>query len=167
MRHNIVVIDIIHGLNYFPHLTMQVKNALSGTSAEPQAVLVHDSITVPTMTTKAITVFVDHLSEWNTTGTVTPVEKYTKAASLIVSRSISTIIDRKIAFRVANTTDSPYTIKNTQITDFFVVTPEQSKFIKTVDTAVFKMIPQGDADPTNYLTELVRANKPDQEKNTF
>ena len=68
------------------------------------------------MTTKTITVFVDHISEWNTTGTVTPVEIFTEAASLKISHSMSTITDRKIAVRVTNTTESPYTInKNTQI----------------------------------------------------
>ena len=52
MRHNSVVIDTTHGLIHFPHLTMQVKSALSQTSSKPQAVLIHDSITISQMTTK-------------------------------------------------------------------------------------------------------------------
>ena len=147
MRHNSVVIDTTHGLIHFPHLTMQVKSALNQTSAKIQAVLIHDNIAIPQMTTKTITAFVDHVSEWNTTGTVTPVEKVTETASLLISHSLSTIIDRKIAARVINTTESPYTInKNTQIAEFSVVTPEQSKFIKPVDMAVLSMIPEGDPD---------------------
>ena len=127
MRHNSVVIDTTHGLIHFPHLTMQVKSASSQASAKPQPVLVHDSITIPQMATKTITAFVDYISEWRTTGTVTPVEKITEAASLIISHSMSLIIDRKIAVRVTNTTDSLYTInKDTQIAEFSVVTPEQS-----------------------------------------
>ena len=59
---------------------MQVKSASNGTSAKPQVVLIHDSITVPPLTTKAITANVEHLSEWNTTGTLTPVEYFTEAA---------------------------------------------------------------------------------------
>ena len=145
MRHNSVVIDTTHGIIHFPHLTMQVKSALSQTSVKPQAVLIHDNITIPQMTTKTITAFVDHVSEWNTTGTVTPVEKFTENASLIKSHSMSTTTDRIIAVRVTNTTESPYTInKNTQIAEFSVVTPEQSKFIKPVDMAVLSMIPEGD-----------------------
>ena len=80
MRHNSVLIDATHGFVHFPRLTMQVKSALSQTSAKFQAVLIHDSVITPQMTTKTITAFVDHLSEWNTTGTVTPVEKFTKAS---------------------------------------------------------------------------------------
>ena len=66
MKHNSVVIDTTHGLIHFPHLTMQVKSALSQTSAKPQTVLIHDNIAILQMTTKTITAFVDHLSEWNT-----------------------------------------------------------------------------------------------------
>ena len=168
MRHNSVVIDTTHGLIHFPHLTMQVKSALSQTNAKPQAILIHDNITIPQMTTKTITAFVDHISEWNTTGTVTPVEKFTESASLIISHSMSTIIDRKIAIRVTNTTESPYTInKNTQIAEFSVVTPEQSKFIKPVDMAILSMIPEGDPDLITYLNELLRTSKTDQQANTF
>ena len=168
MRHNSVVIDTTHGLIHFPHLTMQVKSALSQTNAKPQAVLIHDNITIPQMTTKTITAFVDHISEWNTTGTVTPAEKFTESASLIISHLMSTIIDRKIAVRVTNTTELPYTInKNTQIAEFSVVTPEQSKFIKPVDMAILSMIPEGDPDLITYLNELLRTSKPDQQANTF
>ena len=168
MRHNSVVIDTPHGLIHFPHLRMQVKSALNQTSTKPQAVLIHDNITIPQMTTKTITAFVDHVSDWNTTGTVTPVEKFTETASLIISHSMSRVIDRKIAVRVTNTTESPYTInKNTQIAEFSVVTTEQSKFIKPVDMAVLSMIPEGEPDLITYLTELLRTNKPDQQTNTF
>ena len=107
MRHNSVVIHTTHGLIHFPYLTMRVKSALSQTSAKSQAVPTRDSISIPQMTTKTITSFVDHLSEWNTTGTVTPVEKIAEAASLIISHSMSTKKYRKIAVRVTNTTESP------------------------------------------------------------
>ena len=81
---------------------------------------------------------------------------------------MSTITDKKIAVRVTNITESPYTInKNTQIAEFSVVTLEQSKFIKPVDMAILSMIPEGDPDLITYLTQLLRANKQDQQTNTF
>ena len=64
MKQNSVVIDTTHGLIHFPHLTMQVKSASSQASPKPQPVLIHDSITIPQMTTKTNTAFVDHSSEW-------------------------------------------------------------------------------------------------------
>ena len=168
MRLNSVVFGTIQGLIHSPRLTMQIKKTSSQTSAKPQTTLIHDTITIPQMTTKTITVFVDHVSEWNTTSTVTPAEKCTEAAILIISHSVSTTIDRKIAVRVINTTELLNKInKNTQIAEFSVLTPEQSKFIKPVDTSILCIIPEGDPDLITYLTELLRTNKPDQQNNTF
>ena len=81
---------------------------------------------------------------------------------------MSTISHERIAVRVTNTTESPYLIKkHTEIAEFSVVTPEQSKHIKPVDLAILSKIPQGDPDLTTYLNELLRRNKPEQQDNTF
>ena len=64
--------------------------------------------------------------------------------------------------------ESPYIIKkNTQNAEFSVVTPEQSKFTRPVVTAVLSMIPEGDPNQTTCLSELLRTNKPEQQKNTL
>ena len=168
MRNNSVVIDTTHGLIHFPHLTMQVETASSETTTKPQPVITDEALTIPPTTTKSFTAFIDHPSKWNTTGTVTPLEKFTETASLLISYSVSKIIDKRIAVRVTNTTESPHLIKkHTQIADFSVVTPEQSKHIRPVDMAILSMIPEGDPDLTAYLNELLRTNKLEQQDNTF
>ena len=130
MRHNSVVIDTTHGLIHFPQLTMQAKNAAIESNAKPQPVLFQDNTTVPPMTTETVTAFVNHPSEWPTTSTLTTMEKFTETASRLISRLISTIIDKKTAVRINDTTESTYLIKkDTQIAEFSVVTPEQSKLI--------------------------------------
>ena len=119
MRNNSAVIDTTHGLIHFPHLTMQVKTASSQTTTKPQPVITDEALTIPPTTTKTITAFIDHPSKWNTTGTVTPLEKFMETPSLLISHSMSTIIDKRIAVRVTNTTESPYLIrKHTQIEEF-------------------------------------------------
>ena len=168
MRNNSVVIDRTHGLIHFPHLTVQVKTASSETTTKPQPVIADNALTIPPTTTKTITAFVDHPSKWNTTGTVTSLENFTETARLLISHSMSTIIDKRIAVRKTNTTELPYLIKkHIQIAEFSVVTPEQSKHIKPLDMAILRMIPQGDPDLTTYLNELLKKNKPEQHNNTF
>ena len=168
MRNNSVVIDTTHGLIHFSHLRMQVKTASSEITTKPQPVITDEALTIPPTTTKTITAFIGHPSKWNTTGTVTPLEKFTETASLLISHSMSTIFDKTIAVRVTNTTESPYLIKkHTQIAEISGVTPEQFKHIKPVDMAILSMIPQGDPDLTAYLNELLRTNKPEQQDNTF
>ena len=168
MRNNSVVIDTTHGLIHFPHLTMQAKTASSETNTKPQPIITDEALTIPPTTTKTITAFIDHPSKSNTTGTVTPLEKFTETASLLIAHSMSTIIDKRKAVRVTNTKEPPYHIKkHTQIAEFSVVTPEQSKHIKPVDRATLSMIPQDDLDLTAYLNELLRTSKPEQQDNTF
>ena len=94
MKNNSVVIDTTHGLIPFPHLTMQVKTASNETATRPQPVITDDALTIPP-TTKTITASVDHLPKWNTTGTVTPLKKFTETASLLISHSMSTINDKR------------------------------------------------------------------------
>ena len=168
VRNNSVVIDTTQGLKHFPHLTMQVKRASSETTTKSQPVITDEALTIPPTTTKTITAFIDHPSKWNATGTVTPLEKFTETASLLISYSVSTIIDKRIALRKTNTTESPYVIKkHTHIAEFSVVTLEQSKHIKPVDMAILSIIPQNNPDLTAYLNELLRTNKPEQQDNTF
>ena len=168
MRNNSVVIDTTHGLIYFPHLTMQVKAASSETTTKSQPVITDDALTIQPTTTKTITAFVHHPSKWNTTGTVTLLEKSTETASLLISLWMSTIFDKRIAVKVTNATESQYLIKkHTHIAEFSVVTPERSKHIKPVDMAILSVIPQGDLDLIAYLIEFLRTNKPEQQNDTF
>ena len=79
-----------------------------------------------------------------------------------------TKIDKSIAVRVTNTTDPSYLIRrHTQIAEFSVVTPEQSRHKKRVDMALFSMIPPDDPDLTAYLNKLLRMSKPEQWNNNF
>ena len=112
MGNNSVIIDTTHGHIHFHYLTMQVKTASTETTTKPQPVITDEALTIPPTTTKRITAFIDHLSKWNTTGTVTPLQKFTETASLLISHSMSTIFDKRIAVRLTNTTESLYLIKN-------------------------------------------------------
>ena len=80
MRNNSVIIDTTHGLIHFPDLAMQVKTASSETTTKPQPVITDEALIIPPTTTKTFTAFIDHPSKWNTTSTVTPLEKFTETA---------------------------------------------------------------------------------------
>ena len=120
------------------------------------------------MTTKTITAFVVDSSEWNTTGTVTPMRKFTDTTSLSISHSVLTTSDRKVAVKVINTTEPPHRIRrNTQIAEISVVTKEKSNFTKPADTATLIMIAARDPDLTTYLIQLHRTGKPEQQSKTL
>ena len=99
---------------------------------------------------------------------MTPLEKFTETGRLLISHSMSTIIDKRIAVRVTNTTESPYLIKkHTQIAEISVVTPEQSKHKNPADMAILSKIPQSDLDLTANQNEILRTSKPEQLNITF
>ena len=99
---------------------------------------------------------------WHTT------VKFTEAKSLLNFHSIATRVDWKTAVRITNTTESlNLNKKNTQIAEFSVVTPEQSKFIRPLDTAFLSITAEGDPDLTTYLSELRRTNQLEQQTNNF
>ena len=54
-----------------------------------------------------------------------------------------------------------------QIAEFSVVNPEQSKFVKPVDTAVLNIINGGELDLPAYLNDLPKTSQPEQQNNTF
>ena len=157
MRNNSVVIGTTHALIHFPHLTIQDETASNETTTKPQPVITDDALTIPPTTAKTISAFVDYPSKWNPTGTVRPLRKFTETTGLLISHSMSTIIDKRLAVRVTNETEIPYLIKkHTQIVEFSIVTPEQSKHIKLVEMATHSMIPQDDANLTAYSNELLK-----------
>ena len=168
IKNNSSVIDSIHGFIHFPHLTMQVKTGSSEATAKPQLVRTEDALKIPPRTAKTIRAFVHHPSKWNTTCTVTPLEKFTETASLLISPSMSTINDNRVAVRVTHTTKSGYLFKNnTQNAEFSVITPDQPKYIKTVDMTILSMIPEGDPDLTAYSNKLLKTIKPEPQNNIF
>ena len=163
MRHNSLAIDTMNGLLHFPHLTMQIMSAAGETIANIQSLLNDDTLTEPPRTTKTITSYVDHPSDWKRTSTVTPPEKFTETISLLICHTMSTIIDKKAVVRVTYRTESVYSIKrNIQISEFSLVTPDQSKFVKPLTTPILNVIREGYPNLTTYLNEILRANKPEQ-----
>ena len=125
MRKDSAIIDATDGLIHFLHMTMEIKTASSETTAKLQTVTTDDALTIAPRIIKTITAFVDHPPEWNITGTMIPFEKFTETANLLISHSLSTIVDKRKAVRVTNTIESPYLIKkNSQIADLSIVTPE-------------------------------------------
>ena len=168
MRHNSVVLDITHGILHFPHLSMQVKSVDEQRIVKPQAVIIPEDITIPAMVTKNGNAHANFISQFRTTGIVTPLEQFTENATLLVSHSMSAITNKEIPIRVTNVGETPYTLKrNTQVAEFTILTPEQSKFVKPVDTAILQMLPYDDQSLSLYLNEFLRTDKQEPMDNNF
>ena len=130
--------------------------------------MVSEDITIQPMTTKTINAHANHASPFKTTGNITPVEQHSETATLLISHSMSTITGQRSSNKSDKHRRNTYTLKkNTQVADFTVLTPEQSKFIKPVDTAILQMLPSDDPDLTTYLNELLKSNKQESQETNF
>ena len=104
-------------------------------------------------------------------GSVNTAAYFLSRLELNVTEKIRLKIGKTIAVRVTNTTESLNLIKkHTQIAEFSVVAPDQSKHIQPIDKAILSMIPQADSDLTadlNKPADFLRTNKPEHQNNTF
>ena len=139
---------------------MQVKSAASTTSAKPPAVLSDETLIKPPMTTKTITVFVDHPSKWNNRHWDPAGEVHADSKFADIPFNVKNNW-QKVSSQFHQHNGITFVNQETQIDEFSVVTPELSNFIKPVDTAFFNLIREGDLCVTTYLKELIRLNKPE------
>ena len=76
--------------------------------------------------------------------------------------------EKQVAITLTNTIKSRYTRrKKTEIAEFSIVAPQQSKFNKPLGTAIPSMIPEDACDLTKYQNELLTKNKLEQPSNTI
>ena len=92
--HDSVVIDATQTLWQSRDMTKRVKNSNIKKGQNTNLSSAMTTWKFPPMATKANTFF-DHPSEWTTSSTVTPLERITGTASLQISHSKLTTIDKK------------------------------------------------------------------------
>ena len=168
MHHNSAILDITHRIINFPHLSMQANSTEEQKISKPQAVMIPEDTTIPPLMTRTTKAFATHFTQFNPTGRLNPAEQFTKTSKLIIPQSMSPVANSEVPIRVTNASESPYTLKkNTQVAEVAVLTPQQHKHIKPVDTAILKMMHDDDPELNLYLNELLRSNKQNQQDTNF
>ena len=121
MRHNSEIIHTTNSFNHFPHLTMLVKSIASEVSTKPKL----SSLTTTLENHRRQQYRSQRLLTTHQNGIqqrLKPFRKFWETASLLISHSLTSTFDKKVAVSVTNTMDSPLTIgKNTQ---FAELTPD-------------------------------------------
>ena len=95
---------------------------------KPETIKTEGKHTIPAHATQiiheSITASNDHLI----TGTVQPSPQFDETAQLIVAPAITTARDKRVAIKVANTTDFPYTInQHTKLAELQILKPGETK----------------------------------------
>ena len=168
LKNNSAILDVSQGLLHFPHLTYSIETDEYTRNRKMYKVQVKNPITIPPETTQTITAYTDITSTIDTTGVINPATNHCSGDPLVVASSISTASDRKIEVRVTNTTPTPYTIKkNTTVAEFKIMSPEEAKELKPLNTAALKVLTEDDSeDAILYMNELLKtSDQPSQSQN--
>ena len=148
------------GLLLFPHLTYSIETDDYTRNRKLYKVQGKNPLTFPPETTQTITVYTDISSTIDTTVVINPATNHCSGDPLVVASSISTASNRKIDVRVTNTTPTPYTIKkNTTIAEFKIMSPEEAKELKPLNTAALKVLTEDDSeDSIVHVNELLKTS---------
>ena len=168
LKNNSAILDVSQGLLHFPHLTYSIETDEYTRNRKMYKVQVKNPITIPPEATQTITAYTDITSTIGTTGVINPATNHCSGDPLVVASSISTASNRKIEVRVTNTTPTPYTIKkNTTVAEFKIMSPEEAKELKPLNTAALKVLTEDDSeDAILYINELLKtSDQPSQSQN--
>ena len=147
LKNNSAILDVSQGLLHFPHLTYSIETDEFTRNRKLYKVQVKSPLTIPPETTQTITAYADITSTIDTTGVINPATNHCSGDPLVVASSISTASNRKIDVRVTNTTPTPYTIKkNTTVAEFQIMSPEDAKELKPLNTAALKVLTYDDSE---------------------
>ena len=101
------------------------------------------------------------------TGTVHFLPQFDETAKLIVAPAITTARDKRVAIKLANTTDFPYTINpHTKLAELQILKPDETKSIRPVDIAALNLLTEHD-DVVAYVSALMQIKSPDNSVENF
>ena len=143
LRKHAAILDTAHGTIDFPkiQITLALKDEMQKCNPKPITIRTGGKHTIPANATKTIFAAIAIESDKTITGTIQPLPQYDETAKLIVAPAITTAREKKIAVKVANTTDFPYTIRpNTKIAELQILKPSETKNIRPLDVAALNLL---------------------------
>ena len=123
--------------------------------------------TIPAHATRIIYASIPVSTEHPITGTIQPLPQFDECSKLLVAPAITTATDKKVAKKIAKTTDFPYTIAtDTKIAELQILQPEETKMIRPVDIAALNLLTEHD-DVVTYINALMQVEQPEDNEEKF
>ena len=125
--------------------------------------------TIPAHATRIIYASIPVSTEHPITGTIQTLPQFDECSKLMIAPAITTARDKKVAIKIANTTDFLYTkATDTKVTELQILKPEETKMIRPVDIAALNLLTEHD-DVVTYINALMQVERPEdnEEKSWF
>ena len=156
LQRNSTILDMRQGILNFPFLSMQLKNE---NRTYPNVI---EPILNPVETTlqpgKRTTIWVKSqiYTDNEATGRIQPSPILEKDEDLLICPALLSTQNNKHMVQISNFLDRPYTLrKGTHIATFAILTPEQTKHIRTVNaTSVGHFLTNNHDNAIQYMNSL-------------
>ena len=169
LRKHAAILDTAQGTIDFPkiQITMALTDEMQKCNLKPITIKTEAKHTIPAQATRIIYAVIPVTTEHTITGTIQPLPQFDENSKLIVAPAITTARSKKVAIKVANTTDFPYTIApDTKIAELQILKPEETKLIRPVDIAALNLLTEHD-DVVTYINALMQVDKPEDIEEKF
>ena len=169
LRKHAAILDTAQGTIDFPkiQITMALTDEMQKCNLKPITIKTEAKHTIPAQATRIIYAAIPVTTEHTITGTIQPLPQFDENSKLIVAPAITTARSKKVAIKVANTTDFPYTIApDTKIAELQILKPEETKLIRPVDIAALNLLTEHD-DVVTYINALMQVDKPEDIEEKF
>ena len=136
LRKHAAILDTARETIDFPkiQITMALTDERQKCNPKPITIKTEAKHTIPAHSTRIIYATIPVSIEHSITGTIQPLPQFDECAKVIVAPAITTARDKKVPIKIANTTDSSYTIAtDTKIAELQILKPEETKMIRPVD----------------------------------
>ena len=112
LRKHSAILDTAQGTIDFPkiQITLALKDERQKCNHKPITIKTEEKHTIQAQATRIIHASITASNDHPITGTVQPLPQFDENAKLIVALAITTARDKRVAIKIANTTDFPYTV---------------------------------------------------------
>ena len=169
LRKQAAILDTSQGTIDFSkiQITMALTDEMQKCSPKPITIKTEAKHTIPAQATRIIYASIPVSTEHPITGTIQPLPQFNECWKLMLAPAITTARDKKVAIKIANTTDFPYTIAtDTKLAELQILKPEETKMIRPVDIAALKLLTEQD-DVVAYINALMQVKRPEDNEEKF
>ena len=169
LQRNHTVLDMRQGILNFPFFSMQLKTAEHKYSNVLEPILNTTETTIPPNDRVLIRTNSLLYPENAVTGILQPSDLLHEEGDITFCPALVTLNDGNILISVSNFTDHPYKLKKgLHIANFSVMTPEQMKYVKSVDPASTWHLLQNDQEQAaHYVSSLIKTNRNPQNSENY
>ena len=169
LQKHAAILDTAQGTIDFPkiQITMALIDEMQNCNPKPIMIETESKHTIPAHATRITFASIPVSIEHSKTGTIQPLPQFDECSKLMVAPAITTTRDKKVAIKIANTTDFPYAIAtDIKIAELQILKSEETKMIRPVDNIARNLLTEHD-DVVTYINALMQVERPEDVEEKF